>query len=103
MPTHQRSGQSAGGPTEADSGAIASQSNSSAQQLASATVTRLTVNIGPTTAEALHLVAQREGVTVTEALRRLVGYGDLLYRAMKVDGKDVLLRQGKETQQILIP
>jgi hypothetical protein len=75
----------------------------SARQLAASSVTRLTVNIGPATTEALQNVAQREGVTVTEALRRLVSYGDLLYRAVKVDGKDVLFRKDKETQQVLIP
>ncbi|MFJ9782228.1 hypothetical protein ACIRSS_21765 [Amycolatopsis sp. NPDC101161] len=72
------------------------------RQLAAASVTRLTVNIGPSTAEALRLVAEKEGVTVTEALRRLVSYGELLYRAVKIDGKDVLFRDGKETQQVLI-
>ncbi|WP_146060410.1 hypothetical protein [Amycolatopsis sp. CA-128772] len=72
------------------------------RQLAAASVTRLTVNIGPSTAEALRMVADNEGVTVTEALRRLVSYGELLYRAVKVDGKDVLFREGKETQQVLI-
>lgn len=69
---------------------------------ASASVTRLTVNIGPATAEALRVVAENEGVTVTEALRRLVSYGDLLYRAVKLDNKDVLFRQDGETQQVLI-
>lgn len=72
-------------------------------QLTTTNVTRLTVNIGPATAKALQTVAQNEGVSVTEALRRLVGYGDLLYRAVKMDNKDVLFRDGKETQQVLIP
>jgi hypothetical protein len=73
------------------------------RELAAAEVTRLTVNIGPATAESLQFVVQREGVTITEALRRLVSYGDLLYRTLKVDKKDVLFREGDETQQILIP
>lgn len=73
------------------------------EQLTTTNVTRLTVNIGPATAKALQTVAQNEGVSVTEALRRLVGYGDLLYRAVKLDNKDVLFRDGKETQQVLIP
>lgn len=71
--------------------------------LANASVTRLTVNIGPATAEALEHVVEREGVTITEALRRLVGYGFVLYKTIKTDNKDVLIRSGNETQQVLIP
>jgi predicted transcriptional regulator len=63
----------------------------------------LTVNIGPATAEALEHVVEREGVTITEALRRLVGYGFVLYKTIKTDNKDVLIRSGNETQQVLIP
>ncbi|PKW16845.1 hypothetical protein [Saccharopolyspora spinosa] len=39
-------------------------------------------------------------VSITEALRRLVGYGDLVYRATKVDGSEVLIRRGKELERI---
>lgn len=55
-------------------------------------VIKMTVNVGPDTQEALRLIMDREGVTLTEALRRLIGYGDTLYRAVKVDGKEALLR-----------
>lgn len=65
-------------------------------------ITRLSVNIGPATAEALRNIADQEDITITEALRRLVGYGDVLYRAVKEDGKDVLLKKDAETQQLLI-
>ena len=64
--------------------------------------TRITVNIGPDTARALRTVMDHEGVTLTEAVRRLIGYGDLIFQAYKVENKDVLLRKDKEVQQIIL-
>jgi hypothetical protein len=60
---------------------------------------RLSVNITRDTKAALEQVAKREGVTETEALRRLVGYGALLYRVSVVDGDEILIRKdGKLTR-----
>lgn len=64
--------------------------------------TRMTVNISPSTEAALKLMMEHEDVTLTEAVRRLIGYGELVYRAITLDGKDVLLRRDNETQQILL-
>ena len=61
-------------------------------------VTRLTVNIGPKTAEALQYLMDREGVTLTEALRRLVELGYILHREGKHKGRDILLRKGSKTK-----
>lgn len=61
---------------------------------------KLTVNINAATEQALRHVAEREGVTMTEALRRLVSCGDLVYRATKEDNADVLIRHGKEIERI---
>lgn len=66
------------------------------------TTTRITVNVGPSTEAALRTLMESESVTLTEAVRRLIGYGELIYRAIKIDGKDVLIRKGDETQQILL-
>lgn len=63
---------------------------------------RLTVNISPDTQAALQRVVKREAVTMTEALRRLIGYGDLLYREVKVAGNDVLVRHGDETRAVIL-
>lgn len=68
-----------------------------------ANVTRLTVNIGPATEAALQHIVDREGVTVTEALRRLVSLGYLVDHKVREEGKELLLRSGDETQQVLIP
>jgi hypothetical protein len=69
---------------------------------ASTTPTRITVNIGIETERALRMVMDREQITLTEAVRRLIGYGDLLYATVKVDGKDVLIRHDGSTQQVLL-
>jgi hypothetical protein len=61
---------------------------------------RLSVNITPATQAALDRIVEREGVTVTEALRRLVGYGELVYRTIRVDGAEVLTRYGRNQQQV---
>jgi hypothetical protein len=63
---------------------------------------RLSVNMSTATEEALQEVAEREGVTVTEAVRRLVGYGHLLYRVTQIDGDEVLIRRGEQTERIVI-
>jgi hypothetical protein len=44
---------------------------------------RINVAISPDTVRALERVIDQEGVTLTEALRRLVGYGDFVYRAVR--------------------
>lgn len=52
---------------------------------------RLAINIGPETHAALMVIASRENITITEAVRRLVTYGELLYRAAIIDKKKVYL------------
>lgn len=64
--------------------------------------TRLTANLNQATMEALQRLATTEGVTVTEAVRRLVGYGDLIYQAIRFDGADVLIRHGENYERIVI-
>ncbi|GAA0651233.1 hypothetical protein GCM10010174_88680 [Kutzneria viridogrisea] len=64
--------------------------------------TRLTANLNQPTMRAIQRLADTEGVTLTEALRRLVGYGDLLYQAIRLDGDDVLIRRGEEHERIVI-
>jgi hypothetical protein len=65
-------------------------------------LTRLSVNITPATQAALDRLVEREGVTVTEALRRLVGYGDLVYETTQVNGDDILIRRGDTIERIVL-
>ncbi|MCA1671784.1 MAG: hypothetical protein LC799_06125, partial [Actinobacteria bacterium] len=52
--------------------------------------TRLSVNISTATADALREVSHDKGVSMTEAVRRLIGYGIVVYRAVR-DGGEVLI------------
>lgn len=63
--------------------------------------TRLSVNISRDTLEALHEIATEKSITITEALRRLVGYGVIVYRANR-DGHEVLLRRDSKTERIVL-
>ena len=62
--------------------------------------TRLSVNVSNSTADALREIARDKGLTMTEALRRLVGYGIVVYRAVR-DGSDVLIRRGDKIEKIV--
>lgn len=63
---------------------------------------RINVAVSPDTVNALENVIEREGVTLTEALRRLVGYGDFVYRAIK-DNREQLLVKGTEgTREVVL-
>lgn len=52
---------------------------------------RINVAVTPDAIDALEHVIKREGVTLTEAVRRLLGYGDFVYRAVKDDGSEVVM------------
>ncbi|MCG8914892.1 ribbon-helix-helix protein, CopG family [Actinokineospora sp. PR83] len=54
---------------------------------------RLTANISSATKAALDEIADREQINQTEALRRLVAYGRLLYRTAQIDGDEILIRR----------
>lgn len=61
---------------------------------------RINVAITPDTVRALEHVMNEEGVTLTEALRRLVGYGDFVYRANK-EGK-VLVQNNDTIREVVL-
>ena len=63
--------------------------------------TRLSVNISRDTVDALQEIASDKGISMTEAVRRLIGYGIIMYRANR-DGYDVLLRREGKLEKILL-
>lgn len=63
--------------------------------------TRLSVNISQDTLGALLEVATDRGISMTESLRRLVGYGILVYQVDR-DGGDALLRQNGRLERIVL-
>lgn len=56
---------------------------------------RINVAVTPDEVAAIELVIDREGVTLTEAVRRLIGFGEFVYRTARVDGDQVLCRDSE--------
>lgn len=63
--------------------------------------TRLSVNISRATAEALREVSRDKDVSMTEAVRRLIGYGIVVYRAVR-DGGEVLIRRDDKAERLIL-
>ena len=63
---------------------------------------RINVAISPDMVRALENVIKREGVTLTEALRRLVGYGDFVYRAVKDNQEHLLVKGTEGTREVVL-
>jgi hypothetical protein len=63
---------------------------------------RINVAVTPEVIQALQTVMENEQVTLTEAVRRLISHGDFIYRAVKQDGSEVLLRDGDSTREIVL-
>jgi len=63
---------------------------------------RINVAITPEAIEALETVMHRERVGLTEAVRRLVSYGDFVYRAVKIDEAELLLRKDDGIREIVL-
>ena len=63
---------------------------------------RINVAISPDTVRALERVIESEGVSLTEALRRLVGYGDFVYRAVRQHGEQLFLTGAEGTLEVVL-
>jgi hypothetical protein len=55
-------------------------------------VQRLSVNISPDTVAQLRHVLDRDDVSLTETVRRLIGYGALIDAAIRDNGEQVVIR-----------
>lgn len=66
---------------------------------------RINVAVNADEVAALRAVMARDGVTLTEAVRRLIGYGEVVWRTVKVDGQSVLLADMAKgtTREVVIP
>jgi hypothetical protein len=87
-------------PTQARDGTA--RSGESADVSQKPKLGRISVNVTPATQAALDRMVEREGITVTEALRRLVGYGDLVYETTQVNGDDILIRRDGVLERIVL-
>lgn len=66
------------------------------------TAERINFPVTPETVAALELVVEREDVAPAEALRRLVAYGEHVYRASKIEHATLLAKTGTETREIVL-
>lgn len=51
---------------------------------------------------AIDLVIEREHISLTEAVRRLISYGDFIYRAVKEDGQQLVCRSGDGSSKEIV-
>jgi hypothetical protein len=65
---------------------------------------RINVAVTPEMLAAIDRVIDREQVTLTEAVRRLLAYGDVVYRSVKEEGQTMIFRSdnGKEREVLII-
>jgi hypothetical protein len=63
---------------------------------------RINVAVSPDMVRALENVIKREGITLTEALRRLVGYGDFVYRAVKEGGEQLTVPGPDGAREVVV-
>jgi len=65
---------------------------------------RINVAVTPDMLAAIDRVIDREQVTLTEAVRRLIAYGDVVYRMVKEEGQTMVFRSenGNEREVLLI-
>jgi len=65
---------------------------------------RINVAVTPDMLAAIDRLIDREQVTLTEAVRRLIAYGDVVYRMVREDGQKMIFRSedGSEREVILI-
>lgn len=63
---------------------------------------RINVAVSPDTVRALENVIEREGVTLTEALRRLVGYGDFVYRAVRENREQLIVKGSEGSREVVL-
>lgn len=79
------------------------RSESAAQQIAPRTEPkRINVAVSPDTVSALENVIEREGVTLTEALRRLIGYGDFVYRAVRENREQLVVKGPDGAREVVL-
>lgn len=63
---------------------------------------RINVAVSPDTVRALENVIEREGVTLTEALRRLIGYGDFVYRAVRENREQLVVKGSEGSREVVL-
>ena len=63
---------------------------------------RINVAVTPDMLAAIDRLIDREGITLTEAVRRLVAYGDVVYRMVREEGQTMVLRSKDGTEREIL-
>lgn len=63
---------------------------------------RINVAVNTEMLAAIERVVAREQVSLTEAVRRLIAYGDFVYRTVKDEGAAVVVRAGNGTEREVV-
>ena len=67
-----------------------------------AAVERIDVAVSPEAVLGIQRLMAMEHIDLTEAVRRLLGYGQYVYDAVKINGEDVLLRNGDDVREVVL-
>jgi hypothetical protein len=68
---------------------------------APATGGRLSVNLSPEVAEALRWLTHRQGISVTEAVRRAISHEKYIYDALDREARFLLEEPGKTPRELV--
>lgn len=63
---------------------------------------RINVAVTPDTIRALQRLINDQGISLTEAVRRLVGYGDYVYSAITHENASITVSVGKTEREIIL-
>jgi ribbon-helix-helix CopG family protein len=63
---------------------------------------RVNVAVTPETVRAIEHVIEREGVSLTEAVRRLIGYGEFVYKTIKDEGAELQVRSNDSVREVVL-
>ena len=63
---------------------------------------RINVAVTSETADLLDAVIEREGISLTEAVRRLVAIGGFVHRAVHEDNATVLVQTAEHTREVVL-
>jgi hypothetical protein len=63
---------------------------------------RIDVAVNVTMLDAIRQVMEREGVTLTEAVRRLIGYGQAVHEIGRRPGWSLLVRDGRGGEREIV-
>jgi hypothetical protein len=101
MGNHQGDDGNSEDPTEMATDQPGVHASDNVRVSSAAMPTRLSINIAQDTLSALQEIANDKAITVTEAVRRLIGYGIIVYRANK-HGHEILLRSDQKQEKIIL-